>query len=63
MKGRVQGLCRASCDHERCRREGWARHAVPPQLIAVIDEVVLRRLVGDRAVMAGLIREAARTWS
>lgn len=31
----------------------------PPQLVAVIDEVVLRRMVGDRSVMAGQLAHLA----
>ncbi|MFI7438126.1 DUF5753 domain-containing protein [Micromonospora haikouensis] len=31
----------------------------PPRLVAVIDEVVLRRVVGDRAVMAGQVAHLA----
>ncbi|MEV5823299.1 DUF5753 domain-containing protein [Micromonospora haikouensis] len=31
----------------------------PPQLVVVIDEVVLRRVVGDRAVMAGQVAHLA----
>ncbi|MEV4467548.1 DUF5753 domain-containing protein [Micromonospora echinofusca] len=34
-------------------RQAILARDAPPQLVAVIDEVVLRRRVGDRAVMAG----------
>ncbi|MGQ5260244.1 Scr1 family TA system antitoxin-like transcriptional regulator [Micromonospora sp. ZYX-F-536] len=37
----------------RLDRQAVLCRDVPPQLVAVIDEVVLRRLVGGRAVMAG----------
>ncbi|PWU57988.1 hypothetical protein DLJ47_00715 [Micromonospora sp. S4605] len=43
----------------RLQRQSILAATVPPQLIAVIDEVVLRRLVGDRAVMAGQLAHLA----
>ncbi len=43
----------------RLQRQSILTAAVPPQLIAVIDEMVLRRLVGDRAVMAGQLAHLA----
>ena len=37
----------------RLARQAILARDAPPQLVVVIDEVVLRRRVGDRAVMAG----------
>ncbi|MGK5675817.1 helix-turn-helix domain-containing protein [Micromonospora sp. URMC 106] len=37
----------------RLARQAILAREAPPQLVAVMDEVVLRRPVGDRAVMAG----------
>lgn len=44
----------------RLRRQSILTAAAPPQLVAVIDEVVLRRLVGDRAVMADQLTHLVR---
>jgi hypothetical protein len=43
----------------RLQRQSILTAEAPPQFIAVIDEVVLRRLVGDRAVMAGQLAHLA----
>ncbi|MFF3856370.1 DUF5753 domain-containing protein [Micromonospora sp. NPDC002575] len=43
----------------RLDRQAVLDAEAPPQLVAVIDEVVLRRLVGDRAVMAGQVAHLA----
>ncbi|MFG3697480.1 Scr1 family TA system antitoxin-like transcriptional regulator [Micromonospora sp. NPDC047620] len=44
----------------RLARQAILARDAPPQLVAVIDEVVLRRLVGDRAVMAGQLAHLLR---
>ncbi|MEU7753577.1 Scr1 family TA system antitoxin-like transcriptional regulator [Micromonospora sp. NPDC049171] len=43
----------------RLERQAVLGRAAPPQLVTVIDEVVLRRLVGDRAVMSGQLAHLA----
>ncbi|MFC4020480.1 DUF5753 domain-containing protein [Micromonospora sp. GCM10011542] len=43
----------------RMERQAVLARDAPPQLVAMIDEVVLRRLVGDRAVMAGQLAHLA----
>jgi transcriptional regulator with XRE-family HTH domain len=43
----------------RLQRQAILTAAVPPQFVAVIDELVLRRLVGDRSVMAGQLAHLA----
>ncbi|MCO1598699.1 DUF5753 domain-containing protein [Micromonospora sp. RHAY321] len=43
----------------RLERQAVLGHDMPPQLIVVIDGVVLRRPVGDRAVMAGQLAHLA----
>ncbi|WP_229399677.1 helix-turn-helix domain-containing protein [Micromonospora okii] len=43
----------------RLDRQAILAAEAPPQLVAVIDEVVLRRMVGDRAVMAGQLAHLA----
>ncbi|MDG4807991.1 DUF5753 domain-containing protein [Micromonospora sp. WMMD1120] len=43
----------------RLERQAVLGRDDPPQLVVVIDEVVLRRLVGDRAVMAGQLAHLA----
>ncbi|WP_410810189.1 Scr1 family TA system antitoxin-like transcriptional regulator [Micromonospora sp. 067-2] len=43
----------------RLERQAVLGRDAPPQLVAVIDEVVLRRLVGDPAVMAGQLAHLA----
>ncbi|MGC4772416.1 DUF5753 domain-containing protein [Micromonospora sp. DT44] len=43
----------------RIDRQAVLRRDAPPQLIAVLDEVVLRRPVGDGSVMAGQLRHLA----
>ena len=45
----------------RLERQAVLGRDAPPQLVTVIDEVVLRRLVGDRAVMSGQLTHLA--WS
>lgn len=44
----------------RLERQAVLCRDAPPQLVAVIDEVVLRRPVGDRAVMAAQLAHLAR---
>ncbi|MEV7329058.1 helix-turn-helix transcriptional regulator [Micromonospora sp. NPDC093244] len=48
----------------RIERQAVLRRDDPPQFVAVIDEVVLRRPVGDGSVMAGQLRHlaAAAEW-
>ncbi|MGY3516563.1 Scr1 family TA system antitoxin-like transcriptional regulator [Micromonospora sp. PTRAS2] len=43
----------------RLERQAILDAEAPPQLVVVIDEVVLRRVVGDRAVMAGQVAHLA----
>ncbi|MET8082744.1 DUF5753 domain-containing protein [Micromonospora sp. NPDC005237] len=43
----------------RIDRQAVLRRDAPPQLVAVLDEVVLRRPVGDGSVMAGQLRHLA----
>ncbi|GAA2703305.1 hypothetical protein GCM10010429_08990 [Micromonospora olivasterospora] len=43
----------------RLGRQAVLSTEAPPQLVAVIDEVVLRRVAGDRAVMAGQLAHLA----
>lgn len=43
----------------RLERQAVLGRDAPPQLVTVIDEVVLRRLVGDRAVMSGQLTHLA----
>ncbi|WP_343449938.1 DUF5753 domain-containing protein [Micromonospora oryzae] len=43
----------------RLDRQAILDAEAPPRLVAVIDEVVLRRVVGDRAVMAGQVAHLA----
>jgi hypothetical protein len=44
---------------ERLARQALLDRDQPPYLVAVIDEVVLRRLLGDRAVMRGQVLHLA----
>ncbi|MFF5176042.1 helix-turn-helix domain-containing protein [Micromonospora sp. NPDC000089] len=43
----------------RLQRQAILAGVAPPQFVAVVDEVVLRRRVGDRAVMAGQLAHLA----
>ncbi|MEU8288189.1 DUF5753 domain-containing protein [Micromonospora sp. NPDC048905] len=43
----------------RLERQSVLGRDAPPQLVTVIDEVVLRRLVGERAVMSGQLAHLA----
>ena len=43
----------------RLRRQAILASDKPPQLIAVMDEMVLRRMLGDRAVMRGQLEHLA----